>query len=155
VGRERSGTDYTFYAAWNGLNWDLVDSKTTADITFTDPVLIGYRLMTDAGAGTAPFSAYGGNGHTIDPGDPLNPANAGGNVMNESNYAVERVRLYASSAQIGAISLTRVSGQILITFSGTLVSSGNITGPWTVVPKQSSPYQVTPTGSRLFYRVLP
>ena len=153
---KRAGTDYTFYASYNGLVWEVVDTKTTADITITGPLLLGYATMTDAGGGTPPSSAYGGNGHTIDPLDPLNPDNAGGSVMNESNYAVERVRLYSNTAAIGAIKASNVSGQVSITYSGTLVSSSSTSGPWTVVTKQASPYLITPTaGSKQFYRVIP
>lgn len=151
---KRAGTDYTFYASYNGLTWDVVDTKTTADITVTGPLLLGYATMTDAGAGTPPVSAYGGNGHTIDPLDPLNPLNAGGNVMNESNYGVQRVRLYPNTAAIGAISAAKAGNQVSISYAGTLVTSTSLNGPWTVVPQQSSPYLTTPSGSR-FYRVIP
>ncbi|MCX6924610.1 MAG: hypothetical protein NT154_15550, partial [Verrucomicrobia bacterium] len=152
---KRAGANYTFYASWNGLQWDTVDTKTTTDITVAGPLLLGFATMNDSGGGTPPSSSYAGNGHTIDPLDPLNPANAGGNVQNESNYTVTRVRLYSGTAAVGAIQTVWSGSQVSLTFAGTLVSSTSLTGPWTVVPQQSSPYPVTPAGPQLYYRVLP
>ena len=151
---KRAGADYTFYASYNGLEWAVVDTKTTTDITVSGSLLIGYATMVDAGTGTPPYSAYGGNGHTINPADPLGPTLAGGNVMNESNYGVERVRLYAGTAAIGQVHAIRSGSQITLTFSGTLVQSTSLNGPWTVLPMQSSPLTVTPSGTK-YYRVLP
>jgi len=110
--------------------------------------------MNDSGGGAPPFSGYNNNGHTIDPADPLGFNTVGGNVQNESNYSVQNVRLY-DTASIGAIKVALVGGQVSVTYSGTLVSSTSLSGPWTVVPKQSSPYLATPTAARVFYRVIP
>jgi hypothetical protein len=98
------------------------------------------------------LGGYGGNGHSIDAGDPLNPLNTGGNTQNESNYSVQKVRLY--SVPVGTISASRSGSQVSISFAGTLVTSTSLNGPWTVVPMQSSPYLTTPSGSR-YYRVIP
>ncbi len=44
------------------------------------------------------------------------------------------------------------AGSVRITFEGTLQSSPTITGPFQDVAGATSPYQVTPTGSAMFYR---
>lgn len=151
---KRVGTVYSFLWSYDGINW-ATDEGSNDLPTLNEPLLLGFSTMTDTGGGNPPFSGYAGNGHTISPTDPLNPAVILGNVQNESNYTVQKVRLYPNAASIGAISATKVGGNISITYSGTLVSSTSLNGPWTVVPKQSSPYVAAPTGARLFYRVIP
>ncbi len=150
---KRVGTLYTFSWSYDGINWAIEQ----ADIdlpTLNEPLLLGVSTMSDTGGGNPPFSGYPNPGHSIVPGDPLGNVAAGGNVQNESNYAVQKVRLYENAANIGAISAAKAGSQVSITYSGTLVTSTSLNGPWTVVPLQSSPYLTTPTGSR-FYRVIP
>jgi len=152
----RTGSTYTFMDSYDGINWRTTDTKTSGDIPITDPLLFGFSTMNDSGAGAPPFSGYGGNGHSINAGDPLNPVNAGGNVQNESNYSVQRVRLYSNSVAPGLVRVSRSGGVITITYAGTLVEAPNVTGPWTtVIPQPGSPGQITPTGARKFYTVLP
>ena len=149
---QRVGAAYTFLWSYDGINWATEGSNDLP--TLNEPLLLGLSTMTDTGGGNPPFSGYGNNGHSIVPGDPLGNGTAGGNVQNESNYAVQKVRLYANAASIGAISAAKAGNQVGITYSGTLVTSTSLNGPWTVVPFRSSPYLTTPSGSR-FYRVIP
>ena len=152
---QRVGTLCTFLWSYDGLNWS---TESSHDLPTLTSLLLGFSTMNDTGGGAPPFGGYGGNGHTIDPADPLNPANqtiVGGLIQNESNYSVQKIRLYSNTASIGKSSVALVGGQISVTYSGTLQSAANITGPYTTVPRQSSPYLVTPTSSRLFFRVLP
>jgi hypothetical protein len=152
---QRVGTDYTFMWGYDGANW--LAESTNAPAFTNATFLLGFSTMNDTGGGAPPFGGYAGDGHTISPTDPLNPTVAGGNIQNESNYSVQRIRLYSSSAAIGSINAAALpSGQVSVTFAGTLVSSGSPAGPWTVVAKQSSPYLITPAaGARQFYKVLP
>ena len=150
----RSGTDYTFYASWDGIVWALVDGPTSLP-TLPDSLLLGFSTMNDSGSSAAPNSAYGGNGHTIDPADPLNPSNAGGNVQNESNFTVTKMRLY-NTASIGAIAASKAGTNMVITYAGTLVSASSLKGPWSTVQQQGSPYTFAPPASgSMYYRVLP
>ena len=152
--KRTDGTNFVFYASWNGVVWDTVDTKT--DVTVANSLLLGISTMNDTGAGTPPFGGYANDGHTINPADPLNPAVAGGSVQNESNYSVQRVRFYPNTATVGELVATLLpSGIVNIQYAGTLYQASNVGGPYTLVPKQASPYQVSPTGSRLFFRVQP
>ncbi len=151
--KRTDGTNFTFYASWNGVVWDTVDTRT--DVVVPDSLLLGISTMNDTGAGNPPFGGYANDGHTINPADPLNPTVAGGVVQNESNYSVQRVRFYPNYATVGELQATLVGGLVNIQYAGTLFQASNLAGPWTLVPKQASPYQVTPTGARLFFRVQP
>jgi len=146
-------TNYTFYASWDGNVWAQVD---TANLVLPDQLMLGIATMNDSGGAAPPASAYGANGHTIDPSDPLSPtANGGSSVQNESNYSVQKMRLYPNTASIGEMKLQRSGSSSTLTYAGTLVSSTSLAGPWTAVPAQTSPYQLPETGSQMFYRVLP
>jgi len=151
--KRTDGTNFVFYASWNGVVWDTVDTLTS--ITVPNSLLLGISTMNDTGAGTPPFGGYPNNGHTINPADPLNPAVAGGNVQNESNYSVQRVRFYPNTATVGKLQASLVNGMVSIDYAGTLYQASNVNGPWTLVPRQASPYQIAPTGARLFFRVQP
>lgn len=63
---------------------------------------------------------------------------------------VYRVRTAAVQPEIKKIALQ--NGQVVIEFTGTLQSAPEITGPWSDVPNASSPYMITPTGKRQFFR---
>ena len=66
------------------------------------------------------------------------------------------MRLYPNTATIGELSLKRGAGNaVTLTYAGTLLSSTKLSGPWTPVPAQISPYPLPETGSQMFYRVLP
>jgi len=153
---QRVGATYNFLWSYDGLNW-AAENVVTQPVFTNSTFLLGYSTMNDTGGGAPPFGGYGGNGHTIDPLDPLNPAVAGGNIQNESNYSVQKIRLYSSTAAIGSIKAAGLaSGQVSITFAGTLYSSASPTGPWALVPRQNSPFLITPAaGARQFYKVLP
>ncbi len=50
------------------------------------------------------------------------------------------------------ISIARVNSNLVITYAGTLLSAPSVTGPYTAVSGATSPYTVSPTGSKMFYR---
>lgn len=152
----RTGTQYTFYVSWNGIDWDKLDGPTDLP-QLPNELLFGYSTMADSGAGLPPTSAYGPNGHTIDPADPLNFSNIGGWAQNESNYTVTKVRMYRNTADITELKASLAEGKVVLEFTaGTLVSAPNVAGPWTVVSNQSNPHVVTPgAGAKTFYRLIP
>jgi hypothetical protein len=152
----RAGSDYTFYVSWNGIDWDKLDGPTT--LALPDRLLLGYSTMNDSGAGTPPFSAYGPNGHTIDPMDPLNYSTLGGWVQNESNYTVTKIRVYRDSSKITALSAKLVAGKVEVSYTaGTLASASKIIGPWTPLGPQPNPYLATPPAGAgtVYYRLIP
>ena len=67
--------------------------------------------------------------------------------------AVQISKIY-NVATIPTISLFYSGGQVVINYTGTLQSSTNVAGPYLpVIGATASPYLVTPTASKLFYRV--
>jgi hypothetical protein len=150
---KRVGNDFTFYVSWNGLNWS-APLDPPATLALPSSLLLGFASTQNNSPGAAPGGARAGNGHSLDLSDPLYSVN--GTFANEGNYAVQRVRLYSNTAQIGTVNAVLLpTGQVSVTYAGTLVSSTSLNGPWNVVPKQSSPWVISPTGARTFYRVLP
>jgi hypothetical protein len=55
-------------------------------------------------------------------------------------------------ATVPAISLARSGDQVVITYTGTLLSSTNVAGPYQPVSGATSPYTNAPAGSGRFYR---
>ena len=108
--------------------------------------------MNDTGGGAPPQGGYGGNGHTLDPSDPL-----AAKVQNESNYSVQKVRIFSNASQIGVAKTQRLAnGNVSVSFSGTLQSANTVNGPWTTLPTAGSPYVVTPAvKSQRYFRVIP
>ncbi|MFO1499238.1 MAG: LamG-like jellyroll fold domain-containing protein [Verrucomicrobiota bacterium] len=54
----------------------------------------------------------------------------------------------------GSLTLTRNNGQLILTWiSGTLQQSPDVTGSWQDIAGATSPYPVTPSGERRFYRL--
>ena len=153
---KREGNTFHFYASWNGTDWNNYDN---ADLALPGSLLLGFSTMGDTGAGEPPFSGYGGNGHEIDSADPLNPLNAGGNIQNESNYTVQRVKLYPKGPVVGApgpLSISLSGGGVSVSWPGsaTLQSASSVNGPWAAVGAQTNPYVVSPAGAQKFYRLV-
>jgi hypothetical protein len=65
--------------------------------------------------------------------------------------AAQIQHLYAV-ATVPTITLTRSGSQVVITYTGTLLSSTNVTGTYTPVAGASSPYSSPPSGDQKFYR---
>ena len=152
---KREGTTFKFYASWDGQTWDNYDNAVLD--TLPASLLVGFSTMADSGAGSPPFSAYGSNGHTVDPNDPLNPAIAGGSVQNESNYIAQRVRLYPKGPVAGVpgpIAIALSGGKVSVSWPGTAIlqSAPSVTGPWNAVQGAANPYVVTPTATQ-YYRL--
>jgi hypothetical protein len=73
------------------------------------------------------------------------------------NYALSANQVATHYLAATAVILTvQWSGsQLLLTWpQGTLLQATSLTGPWTTNSAATSPYLVTPSGSRTFYRVL-
>ncbi|HAM70264.1 MAG TPA: hypothetical protein DCM86_01295 [Verrucomicrobiales bacterium] len=142
---QRTGATYTFYVSWDGINWALLDTRT--DITIDGPLLLGFSSMNDTGSALPPHNAYGGNGHD---GDDL------ARNQNESNYSVQKVRIYSNVASIGVATARKTTeGRVSISYGGTLLWSASLNGPWARVASQSSPYVVSPSDGALFFRAQP
>lgn len=160
---KRVGNEFTFFASWDGSTWETVDTRT---LDLPNTLLYGFSTMTDSGASAPPASAYGANGHTIDPQDPLNPYNplidppvpGGRSFMNESNYAAQRIRLFPNGVVLGPpgpLTISNTGGSVTISWpgTGTLQAAPTVNGPWTPVANQTNPYPVTPSGGHTFYRL--
>ena len=147
---QRAGNTFTFLASWDGKEWTEVDHT---ELALPSSLLLGFSTMSDTGGSAPPNNGYGGNGHTIDPNDPL----AG--QQNESNYAVQRIKLFPKGPPSGPLSpLTIVLGQdgkITVTWTGagTLQSAATVNGPWSAVANATNPYVATPSGSATYYRL--
>jgi hypothetical protein len=63
--------------------------------------------------------------------------------------------LYSISTVTPTISISRSSGNVVITYTGTLLSSTNVAGPYNPVSGAASPYSVSPGGAQMFYRTGP
>ncbi|MGH7951056.1 MAG: LamG-like jellyroll fold domain-containing protein [Limisphaerales bacterium] len=67
--------------------------------------------------------------------------------------AAQIQQIYNTAAPAApTINLTPSGSQLIINYTGTLLSSTNVVGPYTPVPSATSPYTVTPTESQMFYR---
>lgn len=65
--------------------------------------------------------------------------------------AVQNKTLY-DIASVPTLDLDRIGSLLVLTYTGTLVSSTNIAGPYSAVPNARSPYSVTPLSGGQFYR---
>jgi Concanavalin A-like lectin/glucanases superfamily len=91
------------------------------------------------------------------------PANVPSRVFNGTlndlavfNYALSpaQINQLVSNASTGlALTIQQSDSNIVLTWTGTLVESTTLNGPWTTVPDAVSPYVVVPTGGQMFYRV--
>ncbi len=72
------------------------------------------------------------------------------------NYALDsaqvRADYQAATVVTPTISLTEVGNQLVIKYTGTLLSSPKVTGPYTPVTSATSPYTVTASEAQNFYR---
>ncbi len=55
-------------------------------------------------------------------------------------------------ASAPSLTLNRVGNSLIINYTGTLLSSTNVAGPYTAVPGARTPYPVPQTGTQQFYR---
>ena len=150
----RTGSSFRGTVSYNGTDW--LESFTATREDLAGPVLVGFSTHNDTGGGAPPTGGYAGNGHEIDPGDPLNPSVVG-NVQNESNYTVQRIRVYPAGPVVGPpgpLSIAREGAGITIAWPGTgiLESAPTVGGPWNEVSSQTNPYTVTPSGT-IYYRL--
>jgi hypothetical protein len=69
--------------------------------------------------------------------------------------AVQIQSLFSSGVVNPTISISSSGGNIVITYTGTLLSSTNVAGPYNTVSGATSPYSVSPGGPQMFYRTGP
>jgi hypothetical protein len=127
---KRTGATYFFYASWDGVDWAQVDRKDLPELP--DKLLLGFSTMTDSGANEPPFSAYGNNGHQIDPNDPLNPEQdpnwtSGRSYMNESNYAAQRIKVFPNGVTTPlpvSLTVTDIKPDDSVAVAGSWTSTG-------------------------------
>jgi hypothetical protein len=157
----REGNSFFLAVSFDGTQWNEFATQDT-DGWPTGPlpaaVYLGFSVMTDSGAGTPPNSAYDHNGHTIDPADPLNPANTPSNalVMNESNYVAQRIQFIRNDVVVETrLSIAQAGGNTVLSWtgSGVLQSAPSVLGPWTDVDNQGNPQNLTLAGSSTYYRI--
>jgi hypothetical protein len=70
-------------------------------------------------------------------------------------WDAEFMRLdWATTTAAPSVCITRLgSGQVEVKWPfGTLLAAPNVTGPWTPMPAATSPYLITPSAARMFYR---
>ena len=53
------------------------------------------------------------------------------------------------------LNMARDGSNLVVTFTGDLHASMDVTGPFVAIPMATSPYTVTPTGNQRFFRVFP
>ncbi len=71
------------------------------------------------------------------------------------NYALSssQVQTLYTAASVPVMNLTPSGTDAMINYTGQLLCSTNIAGPWTPVPGAASPYVIPTTNSQMFYRV--
>ncbi len=141
----RSGNVFTFSNSHDGKTWNPMGNATLA---LPSKLLFGFSSMNDTGGNAPPNNAYGGNGHDL-PDDTLF-----GN-QNESNYAVQRVRIGTNVAPPSnvkpSVSIVRNGdGSLTITFVGSLQASDTLTGFAPVAG--ASPLTIPASAAAKFYR---
>lgn len=72
-------------------------------------------------------------------------------VFTNALSAPQIQQLY-QTATLPSLSLSTQGNQLVITYTGTLLSSTNVAGPYETVAGATSPYIVTPTGDQKFFR---
>jgi hypothetical protein len=66
-------------------------------------------------------------------------------------YRVRTVPEPSTPSGPGSITFSYTNGKLVLTYGGTLQSSGKVTGPFQPVAGAASPYSVTPSGAQQFY----
>jgi hypothetical protein len=96
--------------------------------------------------GNSDFTTVGGNQRYF--GGALAQAAFFTNALS----AAQIQSLFVGGIVTPTIGITRSAGNVSITYTGTLLSSTNVVGPYNPVSGASSPYPVTTTGKQMFYR---
>lgn len=152
----RQGDVFQLYMSYNGIEWVNFGMSDPSLVTLPKEVFVGFAATSDVGVETPPFSAYPKNGHTIDPADPLNPSQAGGSVLNESNYVAQRIQYLSSFQAPSPLQLTvQPDGAIQARWTGaaTLQSAQNLDGPWVNDADQSNPRILKFSAQQRYFRL--
>ncbi len=147
---KRDGSIFTFSNSHDGKTWNEIGN---ADLPLSNSLLFGFSSMNDTGGNPPPGNGYGGNGHfTADGSDPLE------GQQNESNYAVQRIRIGTSVAPreiavTPTVSASRnAAGALVLEYIGVLQGADSFTGPFVDVVGATSPTTVPADGAAKFYR---
>jgi hypothetical protein len=84
----------------------------------------------------------------IDP-NTQNPANPAGSLLYLDDLVIDA---YGAVVVDPTISVSKNGASVVVTYTGTLESAAQVTGPWTPVTGATSPLTVSPTEPSRFYR---
>jgi hypothetical protein len=157
------GSQVTSSNIVNDGNWHLVagvyDGTTSNSYLYVDGQLNSSRAMTNPVAGEASAHLYlGGNSDFTQVGTTQRyfaGALAQAAFFTNALTAVQIQSLFSSGVVNPTISISSSGGNIVITYTGTLLSSTNVAGPYNTVSGATSPYSVSPGGPQMFYRTGP
>lgn len=107
------------------------------------------RLVPPAGAATLDVRVgWVRVESAIDPNTQI-PANPAGSLLYVDDLVVDA---YGSAVVEPTISVAKNGASVVVTYTGTLESAAQVTGPWTAVAGATSPLTVNPTEPSRFYR---
>ncbi len=130
------GTTSYLYADGGTLNNSVSAGTLTGDMA--DDVYLG---------GNAAFTAVGSNAQYFA------GAMAQAALFTNALTSTQIQQIYnAANVAEPTISIAASGSQLVITYTGTLVSSSKANGSYSVVPGAHSPYMFTPTGAQMFFR---
>lgn len=126
------------------VNGQLAAQTTTATGTFApNQVTPDNALPPDQGIGWDPVNFtgfYGGLDEVVFYDYALSPA---------------EIQAHYAAATAPTLNITSVGGNVILTWGqGLLLQANEVTGPWTTNSAATSPYTVTPSENRRFYRTL-
>jgi len=84
----------------------------------------------------------------IDP-NTQTPGNPAGSLLYVDDLVVDA---YGAAVVEPTISVAKNGASVVVTYTGTLESAAQVTGPWTAVSGATSPLTVNPTEPSRFYR---
>lgn len=158
-----TGGQVTSSSVLNDGNWHFVagvfDGSTSNSYLYVDGQLDSSLTMTSAVnsepdahlylGGNSDYTLVGSNQRYF--GGALSQAAFFTNALS----AQQIQSLYVSSVTTPTINISQSGGTVMISYTGTLLSSTNVLGPYSAVQGASSPYTVPTTGAQMFYRTGP
>lgn len=129
---QRVGQTFTIYRSDDGVNWTQLGATTWPDSADTDNTLM-------------PSKVYVGIDYSPELG------NISDTTLQRAFYAKFRDYGDTFSAK-PTLSATHSGSNLVITYTGTLLSAPSIAGPWTAVSGATSPYTAATTATQTFYR---
>ncbi len=129
---QRVGQTFTIYRSDDGVNWTQLGAT-----TWPDSADLAGTLMPD--------KVYVGIDYSPELG------NISDTALHRAFYAKFREYGDTFSAK-PTLSAVRSGSNLVITYTGTLLSAPSLTGPWTAVTGAASPYTATASSGQMFYR---